>query len=144
MARVIRTEVVIDAPVQAVWAVLIDFARHPEWSDSFVLRGAARPGARGRVGFSILGIRLSYPVVLEVMEEPRRLKWRGGPSGLVRGRHYFEVSPLADDATKTRFVHGEEFDGIAVPMLWPLLVRALDSSYDRFNQQLKQRAEGAR
>ena len=40
--------------------------------------------------------------------------------------------------------HDEWSTTFAVPALWPLLVRALGSTYDRFNRELKQRVESAK
>ena len=143
MSRTHETEIVIHAPVAAVWAQLIDFAEHAQWSDSFVLHGVPSPGARGRVGFRIFGLQMSHPIRLETVEPLRRLAWRGGPRGLISGRHYFELRSHGSDGAQTRLVHGEAFEGFAVPVLWPLLMKALGPSYDRFNQQLRDRVESA-
>ena len=80
-------------------------------------------------------------VAIEVVEGPCRLEWSGGPRGLISGRHFFSLEPADEQGRRTRFVHGETFTGVAVGVLWPLLMRALGPSYDRFNQQLKRRVE---
>ena len=42
MPRSIRTEIVIQAPAEAVWAVLTDFPSHPAW-DPFLTRIEGAP-----------------------------------------------------------------------------------------------------
>lgn len=143
MSRIHQTETVIDGPIEAVWETLLDVARHSEWSDSFVLYGAPAEGGRGRVGFWAFGRALTHPIIFEVVHPPRRLEWRGGPRRLVSGRHYFELEPVDTDGARTRFVHGEEFSGVAVDVLWPALMKVLGPSYGRFNEQLKRRVEEA-
>lgn len=144
MSHIHQTEVVIDAPIEAVWDVLVDTAAHRDWSDSFALHDPPHAGLRSRVAFWVLGRPLSHPIVYEVVEPPHRLEWRGGPRALVSGRHYFRLEVDEGGADRTRFVHGEEFSGAAVRVLWPLLMRALGPAYDRFNAQLAGRVEGAR
>jgi hypothetical protein len=138
-----ETEILIEAPVCEVWAHLVDFDRHSEWSDSFVLRACPAERARGRVHFELFGRRMSHPIVLEVVAAPNRLQWCGGPKGLFCGSHYFELEPARDRPNATRLRHGEEFRGLAVPLLWPLLAHALGPAYESFNRQLKQRVEAS-
>ncbi len=139
-----EVEIIIDAPAPRVWAHLIDFARHREWSSSFALEGLPEVGAEARVAFNLFGRLWSHPVVLDVIEQGRRLQWRGGPRGILVGTHYFLLEPHGDDARQTRFRHGEDFRGLAVPLAWPLLVRTMGPEYDRFNRELKQRVESSR
>ncbi len=139
-----ETEIIVDAPRSLVWAHLIDFAHHRDWSSTFTLDGHPEVGANARVGFNLFGRSWSYPVVLDVIEEGRRLQWKGGPAGLLAGTHYFLLEPHGDDVRQTRFRHGEDFRGLVVPVVWPLLVRAMGPEYDRFNRELKQRVETGR
>lgn len=136
-----EVETLIEAPVTRVWAALLDFERHDEWATAFALQGSARVGEPARVHFSLFGRRLSYPVVIEKVEAQRELRWCGGPRGLVRGSHYFLLEPLGPGARRTRLRHGEEFSGLAVRPLWPILQRQLGPAYSAFNHELKQRAE---
>lgn len=136
-----EVETLIEAPVARVWAVLLDFERHHEWARAFALQGRARVGEPARVHFSLLGRRLSYPVVIEKVQKERELRWCGGPRGLVRGSHYFLLEPVGPEARQTRLRHGEEFSGLAVRPLWPMLERQLGPAYSAFNRELKQRAE---
>jgi hypothetical protein len=55
------------------------------------------------------------------------------------GSHYFRLSSTDDGSTELR--HGEDFRGLAVPVLLPLLRTELTSFHERINAGLKQRAE---
>lgn len=133
----------IAAPAADVWLHLVDFERHGEWSTTFALDGRAKVGERGRVRFRVFGMSLSYPISLVTVDQARELRWQGGPGGLIRGSHYFRLEPAGPAGDRTRFVHGEDFSGVAVPLLWPVLLRVIGSAYEGFNRELKQRVESA-
>ncbi|MGB8328787.1 MAG: SRPBCC domain-containing protein [Polyangiales bacterium] len=136
-----ETETTIDAPPAEVWQQLVDVDRHDEWSRHFKLRGRPVVGDRGRVEFSLLGRVARVPIVIERVDEARELRWRGGPTGLVTGSHFFVLEPR-DGGRRTRFVHGEDFSGLLAPLVWALLKAQLGPSYAGFNEDLKRRAEG--
>ncbi len=138
-----ETQTTIDAPPSEVWKHLADFARHDEWSHHFKLRGQPVAGERGRVEFTLFGGEAGWPVVIVKADEPSELRWRGGPTGLITGSHYFIMTAL-EGGTRTHFRHGEDFSGIIAPLVWALLKAQLGPSYTGFNADLKKRVEGAR
>ena len=114
----IRTEIEIRATPERTWAVLADFAAHPQWNP-FVrtIEGELKTGAKLTVsvkpeGGSGMTFR---PTVLAVVPN-RELRWRGRllVPGLFDGEHYFLIQRLA--AGSCRFVHGEAFSGLLVPL----------------------------
>lgn len=141
--RSIETTIEIDAPVERVWRVLIDFARFPQWS-RFILsiQGEPRPGAR-------LSARLddgggAMQIRPEIMTcEPHELRWRGvlGASFLFSGEHYFRLEALPGGST--RLTHGEVFGGLLVPLLWKRLDSRTRQGFQDFNTALRERAETA-
>jgi hypothetical protein len=139
MPRNIRTEVVIQAPAQAVWAVLTDFASHPAW-DPFLTRieGTAAVGQRLAVRFH--NGTTFRPTVTQV-EEGRVLEWFGKLlfGGLFDGRHRFELIAEGD---ATRLVQSEQFSGILVPLVKKVLADT-ERQFERLNLALKKRVEQA-
>jgi hypothetical protein len=134
-----ETEIIIDAPPAAVWKHLIDVGRHDEWSQHFQLRGEPVVGGPGRIEFALVGVSTGANVVFQKVDEPRELRWHGGPKGLAYGSHFFILEPL-DGGTRTRFRHGESFSGLFAG----LVVRFLGSnlggpSYEGFNEDLRRR-----
>jgi len=85
-ARTCRTEVIVDAPAEAVWRVIADVTRTGEWShechQAAWLHGAtqAAPGVRFR-GRNRSGL-LRWSRVCEVIavDAPREIAWRTIPS----------------------------------------------------------------
>jgi len=137
-----ETETTIDAPPSKVWKHLVDFDRHDEWSQHFKLRGRPVAGEPGRVEFALFGRPAGSPVVIKTVDEARELRWYGGPKGLITGSHYF-ILEGRDGGRRTHFRHGEDFSGLIAPLVWALLKAQLGPSYSGFNEDLKQRVEGA-
>jgi hypothetical protein len=139
----LRTEIEIDAPVSAVWTVLVDFAAYPDWNP-FIPRVAGEP----KVG-NVLEVLLSPPAgsemtvrpTLLVVEPNRELRWRGKLlfDWIFAGEHFFRLVEVSEN--RTRFVHGEDFSGILVRLLGSTLTRAA-RGFVFMNQALKKRAEG--
>jgi hypothetical protein len=152
--RQTQTRIVIPAPPDKVWAALSDLANYPRWNPALRLRlwtGSA-PRVGGRAWLSLRGLPLPVvvPVTFEsVSAEPAagtperpetggrgdklRLCWRGGAWGLMRGWHYFELRAVEGG---TELIHGEEFRGLLVPLIWPLLEPQLDELYASINEAL--------
>lgn len=89
----------IDAPPEAVWAVLTDLARYPEWNPRFVeATGDLAVGQR-------LTLRSTGPDGRRVTTHPRvtavtpdeELRWAGRPAGMPPGllsaEHSFTLKP---------------------------------------------------
>ena len=134
-----QTNVRIEAPVSTVWRVLTDVEAYPEWNPEVLLHTPPAPGRRVRMTVRLFGRALTVPVRMLAVEPERELCWRGGPRGLMTGTHYFRLEPDGDAAT--RVTHGERFEGLAVPLLWPFLRRELHAFYERINAVLKSRCE---
>ena len=141
----LRTEIEIDAPPAAVWAVLVDTARYHEWNP-FIPRldGALEPGSR-------LDVTLTPPDASDMDVHPRvlrcapneELRWRGNLAFdfLFFGEHFFKLVPTDDG--RTRFVHGEDFGGLLVRYLGKTLT-ATARGFVFMNQALKKRVEESR
>lgn len=141
MSREIATEIQIDAPVQRIWAVLVDFAAYPVWNP-FLLKvdGVPERGARIRFRFELpRGFRAPACATVTAARVGRELRWAGGVPGLFRAEHYFLLEPVG--AATTRFRHGENFSGALVPLAWPALRRGGREVYEAMNNALKERVE---
>jgi len=142
----LRTEIHIAAGPSRVWDVLTDFAAFPRWNP-FIRRIDGALAARARLSVRIQppgGRAMTFrPTVLRV-EPERYLSWRGRTlvPGLFDGEHFFALEPAGPD--HVRFVHGEVFRGLLVPLLATTLRTTTRQGFEQMNAALKARAEGSR
>jgi hypothetical protein len=141
VSRNLETRVRIDAPPEAVWRVLGDLAGFADWCEDVAFPEPAAEGERAPMRVRLFGVRLTVKVRFERVEGPHELRWRGGPAGLFEGSHYFRLAPAPGGGSELR--HGEDFSGLALPLLFPLLSGELSAFYDRINAALKGRVEAA-
>ena len=135
----IDTEILIAAPPEAVWAVLSDLPRYPEWNPYHVrVEGALEPGAELDVSIEKPnGVAVALrPHVLEV-SPGRALVWGGGPRGIFRGEHRFDLAAEGPDCTRLR--HSEVFAGLFVGFA---KLDGIEPGYRAMNEALKARVEG--
>jgi len=139
----IETAVEIEASPERVWSVLTDLRSYPEWNP-FVrsVSGELRRGEK-------LVVRLEQPntkpmtfrpTLLEVRPN-KELRWLGRVlfPGIFDGEHYFLLE--ATEPGGTRFVQGETFRGVMVPLLRRTLERDARRGFEMMNDALKRRAE---
>jgi len=141
----ITTDIDIDAQPAAIWSMLMDFPSYPDWNP-FIRRIEGDPVAGGRLEISIMPpdrrAMTFRPLVLENVEN-RILSWRGSlpVPGLFTGEHFLRLETLAPG--RTRFIHGERFTGLLIPLLRKSLDGPVRAGFVEMNQALKSRAEHA-
>lgn len=106
----VRTSVLVDRPIEQVWAYLADDARELEWRAPALKRlkrvgeGPIRPGSRYE-GVVAIG-PLEYPYVNELtrFEPPNRISWKAiSSTGWVIGSSGSYI--LERDGNQTRLTH---------------------------------------
>lgn len=136
-----QAEATIQAPPEAVWSVLTDAARYPDW-DSGVVRveGAIALDAKIKV-VSAVNPGRAFPVRVADLTTNERMMWRGGmPLGLFKGVRTFTLTPQGDGVTKLEL--REEFSGPLLPLIWRSMPD-LGPSLEQFAAGLKSQAESA-
>jgi uncharacterized protein YndB with AHSA1/START domain len=143
--RVLSCEIAIDAPPDAVWAVLTDLASHrawnsyaPEWSGELVPGGAlhivAKPGGSTR----------RFRATVREVDPPRRLVYesRIGAPALMRMSHEIELrDEPAGAGPRCTLVQHERISGLLVPLVWRIFERQAGAGFTRMNEDLKRAAE---
>ena len=136
----LRTEISIEAPSEKVWSTLTDFDAYPRWNPFITkLKGDTTEG--GKIEARLMGMTIKPSI--QRMEENTELRWLGhlGFPGIFDGEHYFRVDNQGKGAT--RFVHGERFTGILVPIFALFgLFRKTERGFVSMNEALKARVEG--
>jgi hypothetical protein len=128
----------IDAPPEAVWAILTDAPAYAQW-DSGVqqVEGRIAPGEKIKV-VSEANPGRAFPVEVTEFEPGRSMVWSGGmPLGLFKGVRTFTLAP---EASGTRFTMREEYSGPLLPLIWRSMPD-LGPSFEQFARGLKARAE---
>lgn len=139
----IKTEILIDAPIEKVWSVLTDFKSYPAWNP-FILK------IEGQLQInSQLAVNIHPPGQKPMTFSPKIVKitehafcWIGslGISGIFDGRHSFILEPVEN---KTRFLHSESFSGFLHMPIFALINKATKAGFENMNTALKNRCESA-
>jgi hypothetical protein len=142
----IRTEIEIDAPVEEVWAILIDFARYSEWNP-FIreISGELRQSAQLQVNLGSPGGRtMKFKPIVQMIEAQKSFRWLGHLllPGLFDGEHIFELEAAGHHAT--RFIQREKFRGILVGLFRKSLDTDIKSGFIAMNEALKKEVEKRR
>lgn len=138
----IHTAVEIDAPAETVWAILTDWAKLPEWSNSLVgLQGDFRLGGNVtvtvKVGIGEMTRDLAHE--LKVFENGRSFGWSDPFLPGMTDYHIYLVDPLPNG--RSRFVQTDQVQGWGKYILGGVVARSNMRTYVLFNRALKQRAE---
>jgi len=139
----IRTEIIIDAPVNEVWSILTAFARYPQWNP-FIreISGELHLGSRLQVRLGPPGKRtMTFKPIVQMVEPGHSFRWLGHLllPGLFDGEHIFELE--ADGAHTTRFIQREKFSGILVGLFRRNIDSDIRSGFMAMNAALKTEVE---
>lgn len=140
----VQAEILIEAPIETVWATLTDFAAMPGWSDTFQgLEGPFEEGGAVTAVFRLLGreTRIAHPLIYWQDEPERKMFGWSAPTaegGKIRDDHKYIAERFGPG--RTRFVQTDAFSG-AGRLTGALSVRLVRRWYRRFNVALKAEAE---
>ncbi len=140
----IRTEVIIDAPITTVWDILMDFKDYPNWNPFIHITGDAKVGQQLENTIFLEGQKpqIFKPQILEVQPQ-KKLRWEGYLfiKGLFDGEHYFQLEGIHPQ--QTHLIHGENFKGILVGMVFKMIGKATEEGFNKMNHALKEQCERA-
>jgi hypothetical protein len=136
LAGDIRTQIDLDATPDAVWAVLVDFARYDEWNPMMTgVSADLREG--GSLAFTLHsgGQDSKVSAVFRDVQPGKRLSWGGGFRWLVQVEHYLEIRERPGGCT---LLHGETFGGLGGGLV-PRFLNLQRSAYEAMNAALAER-----
>src|SRR5690606_27645194 len=141
MKEQIESQIIINAPAEAVWAVLSDFQAYPEWSPSIAeFYGTPQVGKRTQVLLTQPGgtsMKMN-PVFLKI-DANQELRWKGKLliNGIFDGEHYFILKRVSSQ--QTQLIQGEIFMGILVPFFKKMSHGNTKRGFQLFNAAIKKR-----
>ena len=119
----------IQAPPEAVWAVLVDGPGWQRWDSGARIEGQIAPGEKVRLTAEASGDRV-FVLRVTRFDPPTELTFTGGmPLWLFRGVRTYRLEP--DGAAGTQVAMREEYSGPMLPLIWRSMPD-LQPSFDRF------------
>jgi hypothetical protein len=143
-SRLIKTETVINAPAERVWAEMTDFSSFPSWNP-FVREASGRlePGEQLKIRLQLDRMKMTFKPRVTVVEPNRELRWLAtlGRPGVFDVDRAFQIEPRDGGVL---FVMSEECTCWLTPVMFATNLEAqLYRGYDAFNNALRKRVEGA-
>lgn len=130
----------IDAPPEAVWGVLTDLDRYPEWNPLFrEAYGQVTVGNRItlRSTHPANGRLMTVKPKITVADPGAELRWVSSLPGIISGEHRFALTPTDGG---TRLEQSETFRGLLAAFPSKTFTEA-EASFRALNEALKKRAE---
>lgn len=139
----LHTSILINSSPDNVWLELVNFKDYGNWSPFIKsIEGKLAEGNKLRVFIQPKGESgmVFTPTVLKANKDDE-LRWIGilGIEGIFDGEHYFTLEKIKEG--KTRLIHGENFNGVLVPILWSLIEDSTRSGFIAHNLALKKLVE---
>ncbi len=132
----INTVIDIPASPEVIWDILADTDAYPEWNPYHVrVEGEMEIGEKLVVHIEKPnGTALSVSPHLMEYARGTSLVWGGGPTGIFRGVHRFDLEVLSP--TCTRLHHTEVFSGLFISFAE---LDAIEPGYELMNEALRER-----
>ncbi len=139
----IITSIKIQAKVDEVWNVLMDFEKHSTWNP-FIRSIAGIPSVGNRINIHLGPANtkgMKFQPIVEIFEVNKIFQWQGHLfiKGLFDGQHRFELKAI--DEQNTLLIHSEKFKGILVPIFKKSLEQDTRIGFEQMNIALKERVE---
>ena len=140
--REIRTEIIINAPIEKIWSILTDFESYSVWNP-FIQSIEGRPNINERLVVTIYPPNKKpmtfRPKIISISNY--ELTWIGNLllPGIFDGEHHFALIPISDDNTK--FLHSEKFSGLLCSPIFGLIGETTKVGFENMNMAFKKQSE---
>lgn len=141
MKYVIDRELTIEAPAEAVWQVLTDFAQYRRWNP-FVLecRTSLQPGEPIRMDVALVGTQKVEEIIESCTPGAGFVyHMKPYPLGALSSRRSHEIRPL--DGNRAHYRSYFHLEGWLMPVVRALMGRRLEQGFAGMTAGLKQRTE---
>lgn len=137
----ITASIDIAAPPEAVWKVLMDWSRYPDWNPTLrSIAGQARKGGKITVSIASPVGTLPIDAVVTRLATNSGITWHSKLrlSGLFDRDHIIELSP---DPVGSRLTQTQTFAGILAPGASVVATGTVRDGLAKMNAALKERVE---
>ncbi|MFM9836690.1 MAG: SRPBCC family protein [Cyclobacteriaceae bacterium] len=143
MAKEIKTDILINATPDKVWAILTDFSNYPNWNPFIKsIKGEVKVGSKITARIEPPeGNGMTFKPRVLTFETNKELSWLGHLlfAGLFDGEHKFEL--IDNGNGTTTFRQSEKFRGILVPLFKKQLDHNTKKGFEEMNKKVKELAE---
>ena len=143
MAFEIRTEILIHAKPEKVWAIFTNFKNYPIWNPFIKsLTGTVKVGNKIAVFLQQPDSKgMTFKPKVLAYKENKEFRWLGHLliPGIFDGEHQFKLIDNGDGTTT--FIQSERFRGILVPFLKKQLQTNTKNGFQEMNEKLKELVE---
>lgn len=142
MSKSLQTEIIINAPAEKVWNVLMDFEKYHEWNPFILaIEGRAEVGNQIKAVLKNGNSTSVFKPKVLVLEKNKAFEWLGSLPipGIFNGQHQFKIERVTDNQVK--FIHGEQFSGLLAGFIMKQIGDATREGFIAMNNALKARAE---
>ena len=134
----IETEIIIKAPKEKVWQILINFTDYHLWNPHLhLIEGTVNLNEKLKVYLHWPNLQPNqYQLRITNIDEYECLGWLGcfKRPGLLDGQNYFRLQSI--DSGKTKVTHQEYFSGCLVPIFKPWLKSSVARGFTNIDQAL--------
>lgn len=143
MAKEIKTDILIHATPEKVWAILTNFDDYPNWNPFITsIQGDVKIGNKiiARIEPPKAKGMTFKPKVL-VFDTNKEFRWIGHllMPGLFDGEHTFQI--IDNGNGTSTFIQSEKFRGILVPLFKKMLDNNTMNGFHEMNKKIKEKAE---
>jgi len=143
MAKEIKTDILIHATPEKVWAILTNFDDYPNWNPFIKsIQGDVKIGNKiiARIEPPKAKGMTFKPKVL-VFDTNKEFRWIGHllMPGLFDGEHTFQI--INNGNGTSTFIQSEKFRGILVPLFKKMLDNNTMNGFHEMNKKIKEKAE---
>ncbi len=134
----LSTEIVIEAPIDIVWNVLVDNAHWEDWNP-FIVKSHGQMKIGGRITNTMMlnGNSFTFKPVINHFEPNSSLSWKGQLifPGIFDGEHVFNLISLPGGST--RFEQIEIFSGLLAGWFMRKYGKDTHDNFIKMNKALK-------
>ena len=138
----IKSEIIINAPIELIWNTLLDFKSYPNWNPFIKkIKGSPIVGSKLAVTIQPSGQKpmVFCPKIFTISDY--HFAWLGslGIKGLFDGEHNFKLQQ--ESTNQVKLLHFENFSGILHKPILAMIRKSTQTGFESMNLALKNLCE---
>ena len=143
MGKEIKTTILINASIEKVWSILINFSNYSKWNPFIKsIKGQFKVGNKIEVRIEPPGAKaMTFKPIVITYQENKEMSWQGKLmfTGIFDGEHKFRLIDSGNGTTT--LIQSEIFKGLLVPLFGKIIETNTKNGFEAMNKKLKEVAE---